>query len=279
MPCDWAEITDADVILRSADGREFPAHKSTLSIASSVFRNMFSFPQPPSSEPLSTPVVDVCESGKVIDAFLRCIYPVSKHTINDLELLEALIAAADKYEAEIILSTVQTWLTDPGNLRQDPLRVYAIACSSPFPWEVQRAAARCMTFNMVASGDAGTIARLTMATYPRLITYLVQREQNTKIAIDIPSWEISRDSQCVCNSENILEMKDAIKKAMTDEYMSNPSLSEEGSVVVAFKQLSKVRACLLGENCSLVTQGEKFAKELHWTLGEMSDEMWGDTYL
>lgn len=274
MPCDRFDTTDADIILRSADGQEFPAHKSMLSFASSVFRNMFSFPQPPSPEPPPTPLVDVCETGQVLDGFLRCIYPVSKPTVEDFDLLEALVAAADKYEAEIILNTVESWLVAPVNLRKDPLRVYVIACSTPALWEAARAAAGRMTFSTVTSGNPGMVARLPMSNYHHLTTYLLRREKEARRTIDDPSWTMFCDPRCACGTEDRLGMKVAIKKAIMDAFVSDPSLSEEGSVAVACRQLSKIRACHLGENCLLVTQGGEYAKELTRRLVEMSNELW-----
>ena len=77
-----------------------------LSLASPVFRNMFTFPQPPSPEPLSLPVGDVYESGEILDVFLRCLYPLRKLTVEDFELLEALVATAEKQETDIVLHMV-----------------------------------------------------------------------------------------------------------------------------------------------------------------------------
>ena len=86
-----------------------------LSLASPVFRTMFTFPQPPSTEPLSPPVVDVCESREVLDVFLRCFYPLRKPTVEDFELLEALAATAEKYETDIVLHNYG--VTVAGNLQ------------------------------------------------------------------------------------------------------------------------------------------------------------------
>jgi hypothetical protein len=132
MSCEYFDTTDADIILRSVDGREFRAHKTILSqLASPVFRNMVSLPQPPSSEPALDPVVDLSETGEVLGMFLRFIYPVPLDIIGDLRLMDALVAAADKYEAGIILDIAGSWLEDPENIRENPLFAYAIACSSP----------------------------------------------------------------------------------------------------------------------------------------------------
>ena len=275
MACDNFETADADIILRSVEGQEFRVHKTVLSLASSVFWNMFSFPQPPSAEPTSVPVVDVSETTKVLGLFLRCIYPVSKPIVKDLELLEALIGAADKYEAEIVLDIVGSWLAAPVNLKKDPLRIYAIACSSPALWELEKAAVDCMTFYTILSADPSTIARLSVTKHHNLVVYLVQREKSAKSNIaEDSSWTMFRTLQCICKPETGIEIKEEIKKAVADAFVSGTWLSEEGAVLLAHKQLSTVRACSLGQNCSFVIQGGEYAKELRSRLMEISDDLW-----
>ena len=271
---DHFDTTDADIILRSADGQEFRAHKAILSLASPVFQDMFSFPQPPSPEPLSVPVVDLCETGNAVDLFLQCIYSVPRRSVEDFEMLEALVAIADKYQAELILSMIESWVTAPKNLRNDPLRVYAMGCSTPALTKASRDAARCMTFNAVADACPRTLDRLTTGNYDRLITYLTQREEFTRRIVNDPSWTIFYNPRCACKTDNRFEMKEEIRKALTNAFISNPSLSEEGAVSLAHQQLSKVPACLFNENCSLVTQGEEYAKELIGKLVGMSDVLW-----
>jgi len=154
-------MTDADVILCSADGQEFCAHKSILSIASPVFSNMFTFPQPPSSKPSLLPVVDMYETGDVLDAFLLCLYPVQKPVVKDFEMLEALVAAAKKYETEVVIRLVGSWLVVPETLKEDPLRVYAIARTSRALLDQANAAAKHMTYNMVTHSHPDDLSRLT----------------------------------------------------------------------------------------------------------------------
>ena len=185
------DMIDADIILRSADGQEFRVQKSILSIASPVFRDMFTFPQPPSPEPSPIPVVDMYEAGNVLDVFLRCLYPVPKPVIKDFGLLEALIAAAEKYEAGVVLEMVKPWLVIPENLRRDPLRVYTIACTSTAFDEQAKVAAKWMTFDTITGlTHLDTIARLTELDKYRLVVYLGKREKEASRVINEPSWTI-----------------------------------------------------------------------------------------
>ena len=266
--------TDADIILRSADGQEFRVHKSMLSIASPVFRDMFTFPQPPSPEPSSIPVVDMSEAGNVLDVFLRCLYPVSKPAIEDFGLLEALIAAAEKYETEVVLDMVKSWLVIPENLGRDPLRAYAIACTSTAFDEQAKVAAKWMTFDTVANLTClDTIARLTALDHHRLVAYLAKREKEASRVIDEPLWTIFYTPRCACKSEAKTKFQEEIRKALLNEFVSNPLLTTERAAVLACRQLAKVHPCDFNQNCTLVTQGEEYARELVRKLMQMSDKL------
>ena len=273
MSCEQLDTTDADVIPRSVVGQEFRAYKNMLSLASPVFRNMFTFPQPPSPEPPSLPVVDMCETGNVLDMFLRCLYPVSKPTVEDFDLLEALIAAAEKYETNIILHMVGLWLVIPENLKRDPLRVYTIVCSSAVFRGQAKVAAKCMTPSTVAEVDWNIIAQLSIVDHHRLVVYLVNREKEAR-HMDYSSYLKSRQSQCTCTPSARIKLTKNIKRALTDAFVSDPSLTMERAVVLTYKQLTKVDPCRYYQGCWLVIHGEECTEELMKRLMEISDNLW-----
>ena len=266
--------TDPDIILRSADGQEFHVHKTMLSIASPVFQDMFTLPQPPSPELSSIPVIDMCEAGNILDVFLRCLYPTSKMTVEDFGLLEALIAAAEKYETGLVLDMVKSWLVTPENLGRDPLRAYVIACTSTGFDEQAKVAAKSTSFDMVVNLTClNTIAPLTALDLHRLIAYLAKREKEARRVVDEPSWTMFYTPRCACKTEAKTEFQKEINKVLLDAFLSNPSLTTEKAVVLACKQLAKVRPCDFNQKCSLVTQGEDYAEELVQKLVQMSDKL------
>lgn len=75
MATEWKNPSDADVILRASGGKELHAHKLVLSLASPVFRDMFSVPQP-SIGSSRTPMVDVDDLPEALRMFLQIIYPI-----------------------------------------------------------------------------------------------------------------------------------------------------------------------------------------------------------
>jgi len=70
----WQNPPDADTTPRASGGKQFHAHKLVLSLASPVFRDMFSVPQPPDGPP-KTPIIDVDDPPDALETFLQIIYP------------------------------------------------------------------------------------------------------------------------------------------------------------------------------------------------------------
>ena len=272
MPSESFGTTDADIILRSASRQEFHTHKCVLSLASPVFRNMLTFPQP-SSEPLSVPVVDVSETGKVLDVLLRCIYPVPKPIVEDFQLLKGLVAAAEKYEMDVVLDMAKSWLAIPEILRRDPLYVYVVACASSVLHEQAKVAAQWMTFNTIISARWDTVDLLTTIDHHRLIVYLVKRRNEAKRIIEEP-WQPKYPVYlCDCETEDWREFKKEISIALLDAFLSNPPLNVDRAVALAFKQLVKVHPCSSNQDCMIVTRAEEYAREVMEKLAEMSDRL------
>jgi len=135
---------DADIILRAPESKLFRVHKSILSIASSVFRDMLGVPQSP-SEPTNEgqcelPIVDVHDSAEDLEVLLRMIYPVAFPPITDLNALSNTFVILDKYHTEGLQERLKPLLISPTFLTVDPMRVYAIACRWGFKTEAAMAA-------------------------------------------------------------------------------------------------------------------------------------------
>ena len=125
---DCFEAPDGDIILRTQGPpiHDFRVHKLILSLASSVFRNMFGVPQPRSHTPnIDVDVVDVTDPPRALDLVLKLIYPFPPPKVDDLDLLVQGLIIADKYNIE----GVRVRLREPLNklMKEEPLRVYAIA--------------------------------------------------------------------------------------------------------------------------------------------------------
>jgi len=135
----------ADIILRSSDGVEFYVMKAFLIYASQVFDTMFTLPQSNNSnEKQSTNGLDVvvmAEDSKMLRWMLLFCYPGSHPMPEETEDILNLASIADKYDMDAISKEVQEILVASSTIKEDPLRIFAIAVHHG--WEsVGRAAAR-----------------------------------------------------------------------------------------------------------------------------------------
>ncbi|KAF9785099.1 hypothetical protein BJ322DRAFT_1006279 [Thelephora terrestris] len=143
---------DADLILHSADCKEFRVHRCILSIASPVFRDMLTFPQPHESTH-QPPHVDLPETTATLDILLRYIYPIPSPKIEDFDTLSNVLISAEKYQAEGVISRLRTILVSPHFLDLEPLRVYAIACRWSFLEEAKFASTHTAYIDLVKQGE------------------------------------------------------------------------------------------------------------------------------
>ena len=132
---------DADIILRALGPpkRDFRVHKLILSLASPVFKGMFSLPQPTSgssreSTVAGIEVVKVTDPAGALDIILRMIYPSSTPPSLDgdfdFDTLVECLVIADKYEIGRAGSQLRDALARTCLTR--PLRVYAVAARFGF---------------------------------------------------------------------------------------------------------------------------------------------------
>lgn len=117
---------DADLILRSSDEVEFQIHRYAMTMASPVFQNVLSLPQP--ADPLNgPPVVDLPEDSRTLYTILRICYPVLDPKIDTIELARSVLDAALKYDMVVVVDYCKRALRSLA--KSQPLRVYAIACT------------------------------------------------------------------------------------------------------------------------------------------------------
>ena len=167
---------DADLIIRAA-GVDFQAHKFLLSLASPIFRGMFTVPQPPTDTPSTPPHVDVHETAETWETILRIIYHCSPSpVIDDLASLESLLLAAKKYEMQFVLDSHKHSFRDRDFIQKDPLHLYAIACACGFEDQAKYVARNAEHLAVTSRPHAGNLEGLTVASYHRLVSFLAERD-------------------------------------------------------------------------------------------------------
>ena len=183
---------DPDVIFRtplqpgSDEFKDFHVHKLILSIASTVFYDMFSIPQPPhnASEEIVLDVVQVAEPAKVFETFLLLIYPVNPPVIEDLQLVGDLFQLADKYMVKGVASKLKKRLISPSFLRDDPIGVFAIACRNNLDEEAKLALSHTFSIDVVSQISDKHLQTMTARTYHRLLAEHALRRKELMSAVD-----------------------------------------------------------------------------------------------
>ena len=172
----------ADLILRSEAGtKEFPVHRSLLSLASSFFNHMLSLPQPPSKEPEGIPILDVSEPPEVLRLLLQFVYPVPDPTIdNDLDTLILVLHAAIKYEFLSAIQSLRRQLVSEQYLKQSPMRIYALAVRYDFEQEAKLASKHTLGINILDEPLSDELMFISAYSYHRLMVLHHTRAEAAK---------------------------------------------------------------------------------------------------
>lgn len=126
----------ADIVIKSLDGVDFPAHNFIVCFASSVLANGTILP--PSSKAL--PVHQVDEHSAVLDLAIQLSYPIEDPIITDPEVAIHLLRFATKYRANRAKDFVRRILPSLDNLH--PLRMFFIAAQQGWEAEARSAVLR-----------------------------------------------------------------------------------------------------------------------------------------
>ena len=250
---------DADLVLRSADSKEFRVHKCILSIASPIFRDMFSLPQPHESTQHNLPHVDLPETAETLDILLRYIYPIPSPKIEDFNALTSVLTSAEKYAAEGVTSRLRTILVSPLFLDLNPLRVYAMACRWSFLDEAKLASTYTVYADLVKLGEdcMKDLKYMSGLDHHRLLVL----QQARRDAIQQTVTDRPAPGGCCSAAYN------DIKKLLVEE-MSRKRLDVSDFLSV-LERSGKVKPCKSG-TCQLGhAKVEKFVKGVMDSLGEL----------
>lgn len=189
------DALDADALVLASDS-QFKVHKSILSAASPVFRDMFTLPQDPTTS--SLPTIPVSEPSTTIDALLRFIYPVADPSISSLSELVLILASAIKYDMDHVILTLRRMLVTPRFLESSPTRVFAIAARFDLDEEAKIASRQTLTLNLLDTPLSDDLKHISAYSYHQLLSL---HRQRSKAAADL--LVLPEDVKCMqCNASS-----------------------------------------------------------------------------
>ncbi|KAI1797812.1 hypothetical protein LXA43DRAFT_268425 [Ganoderma leucocontextum] len=137
--------SSAEIVLRSKDDVLFHVSSETLSRSSPWFRTMFGLPQTSPSQD----AILMGENADVIKGLLSVVGGMDPPNLDNVDLIEAILLAADKYEMPLAISTMRTALFSPF-LHASPIRLYGIACRMSWEKEAKLASSRTLTLDLLS---------------------------------------------------------------------------------------------------------------------------------
>lgn len=233
---------DGDVILRagseSPQEHDFRVHRVVLSLASRVFKDLFTTAQPDAGQEDTLPVVTITDSPESIDLLLRFIYPGSiPPIITDLARLSTLLTIADKYDVPSILPIAKGRLGDKEVLENDPFGVYVAARRWGFADEAKKAARKMTLAKIGTSPFSGDPQNLAKGDFFRLLWFMEKRGDEAKKAIRsfwVDTWTDDHDNGFfTCgkhNTDQTREFFERLGEAIIAKFDVDPALDRLGLV-------------------------------------------------
>jgi len=220
---------DGDIVLRAGpepDSKHyFRVHKLVLSLASPVFNDMFTFPQPlnQTSNGQQLPIVDLLDPPEVIDAILRHIYPgVEPPKIADIPTLTALLSAADKYNITSVYPVLKDALKT--FLRHDScFRAYIVACRFGFSEEAKEAARVGNTQSIMDQSIAEEVQHISSTDLLRWVKFVQERERAGRDLIgELLDWRHLDEGADCDHGEVGKDFYFRLEKAVENAFVENP---------------------------------------------------------
>lgn len=181
-------FANGDLRLLSSDNVLFPMCSSTLSRASGWFRAMFTLPQVPDGVAAAGNSLDIeplpmSEPAEVLSGLFSIIGGLALPALDDIDLVESILYAADKYEMSMPIAVLRAAALPPF-LQKRPIRVYAIACRMLWEADAKEAASRTLGLDIMAPESTTDLARLETPYLMKLLALHDERRKQVDQALD-----------------------------------------------------------------------------------------------
>lgn len=265
MATEWQNPPDADIILRVPRGKDFHAHKLILSLASPVFRDLFSVPQPGPSE---LPIVEVHDPPEALGIFLQFIYPTRNPRITNTDILMSVLRLADKYDARDV---IDIYVDHPPSTSDkfSPIQTYAILCACGRENEAG-AVARIVPFSSLKTLDSSPLLQLiTAAQYQRLVSLLTVRNLKTRELVGYWHGFIANDgTRWSCNDAAHSIYSSTIVTMVQSAFEADPCVQVDAALFGVLSAPCTAYRC--GDSCRYTMSGLRgYVEKLLRALGQM----------
>ncbi|KAG8949879.1 hypothetical protein FRC04_008182 [Tulasnella sp. 424] len=242
-----------DCIIQTADGTQFVVYRVILSLASSVWNDMFSLPQ--SSEGLSGehPVIPVDEDPETMETLLTMLYPMQPPRIESYDLAIKLVQACDKYfiNPSRLSAFLHSILRTTDALEKNPLGVYALAWRLQMEEELKIASRYTHCLDLYDQGVVTELMRRAGSLNAVMALWDLRRRRETALdgmaklmeLSDAPFW-------CASHKNNYrnpppsdvvikyLGIRSAVKATLDEPYPTCKSLQQFFGYSVNYKSFS-----------------------------------------
>ncbi|OBZ79218.1 hypothetical protein A0H81_00719 [Grifola frondosa] len=171
---------NADIALCSKDNTTFRIHSHILIVASGWFRTMFTLPQ---GTACTSEALQMEEDADVLAGLLTIVSGVDLPVLNNIDYLESLLRAAEKYDMPLPTAIVRLAIMSPV-MEASPIRVYGIACRMGWIPEAKLASTRTLTLDLFAPEAVAELNRLEAPHLTKLLALHRQRRDRFIAGMD-----------------------------------------------------------------------------------------------
>ena len=196
-PAFAAAFPTGDVTLLSRDDVLFPISSSTLSRASPWFRNMLALPQGARRTSDAEPYIAMSESSDVLMDLLSMISGISLPTLNNVNTIQPLLYAAEKYEMTMPIAIIRIALQTL--VAKHPIRAYGIARHMSWDEEAEAAVRHTLELDIMSEDNARELAHLEGPDLTKLLMLHDRRRKMVAAALaDTAQFNVGNMSDRRC---------------------------------------------------------------------------------
>ncbi|OJT11030.1 hypothetical protein TRAPUB_12454 [Trametes pubescens] len=249
-------VNHGDLILRTSDNTELHVDLHAVAFSSPLLAAKL-LSLPPTSLHSTKPTQDVDGTSDVWDLLLPIIHHTYKQA-PDIDAMAGLLQTAGTYQMTGILRLLGDLLAAADFVEQQPLKVYALACTHGFDRAARLAARRTLRLPMHL-GYVPELGALTGSAYHHLLEY---RKECTVAAQAVLNWQIYNSPPAWFDSRSDMsESKAELARFLESTANNHSGINVSPSGAVTRNGIITRQYTIKAEHCWRVAM-ENLAREL-----------------